>query len=574
MDEIALFINDLSTSPTLEKDLSMITWDPDSAIVRVEYVWVGPNGIGDHVDQEIAIEKHPGLSQLEDEINNIFDHVLTMDDLLYNEPLIHYYLQENDPVHLQEIDQLYISMLTSDYKNKESIDDYVSLAVGMQLYGQFLETYDFPRCTDAYRREKDLLEDVAEVEPSKENLQNAVVGYQDIIRVYEKLGDDFSGEVLNLYLSLLRSRRRFDETYDYELGHIYERIGILYAENDTLEDMDGIDNDEERLRLSIRYHHQEKEIFASLYKKTGDPDDAYNYGIALRQLGLRYESLGRDTDLEQANRYFSQAFEIFSDLYDQSEAYRDTYIIAVEHLGNIAYDRHQDVKALGYYMEVAADEKNSAHSGQAADLFSVAVIEKKLGKVYDRLGYREEACEAFAKALDYVRMTLEQADDYSYRAEEGIAYMNLGWHYMATKDYDRAYAYFNQDYQLRCQLYQEYQSVTAHYSLSLAMRHMGYVLETLGHYDQALKFFNDCLAIAAHYVHDHEREGEKHYYEVSLYDYGHAAMLNGQYELALSSLSEVERYLLNTTEYMPHEYPLSLAEVVQDENKIKECLDD
>lgn len=574
MDEIVLFINDINTSPTLEKDLSMITWDPAAALLHIEYAWVGPNGIGDSDEETITIKKHPGLSFLYDTLIHIFDHVVMIDDFLYNEVLIQYYLDEFDADHLKEIDQLYIAVLGRDYKNKESEDDYISLAVGMQMYGHFLEKYDFARCGDAYMREKDLLEDVAAASPDKENLQNAVVGYQDIIRVYEKLGDDFENELLQLYLSLLKTRLRFDDTYDYELGHIYERIGILYAENDTLTDMDGIDNDAQRIRLSIRYHSQEKDIFKAVYKQSGESADAYNYGIALRQLGLRYESLGDKADLKRAADYFTRAFDIFSDLYDESEDYRDTYIISVEHLGNIAYDRHEDVKALGYYMEVAADEKNSARSKKAEDLFSVAVIEKKLAKVYDRLGYRDEALAAFESALDYVKATLEKADDYSYRAEEGIAYMNLGWYYMGEKDYGKAYQYFAKDYRLREKLYDEYKSITAHYSLSLSMRHMGYVLEKMEQNKDALHFFSRCLAIAEEYAQKHEREGEKHYYMVSLYDFGHSAMLNGYDEKALAALDDVRHYLEETTEFMPHEYPLSLDDVLKDEKEIKERLND
>lgn len=155
--EIVLFINDLQPSPIIEKDLDMISFDPKTSQLCIDYVWVGPNGSGDGMRETLALEAPITLLSLYEVIDDAFDHLLEIVDLLLNTRLIDYFLDEHNDETLKEIDQQYIMLLQRLYRQKESEDDFVDLAILCQAYGAFLERYDFSRCADPYRREKDLL---------------------------------------------------------------------------------------------------------------------------------------------------------------------------------------------------------------------------------------------------------------------------------------------------------------------------------------------------------------------------------------------------------------------------------
>lgn len=559
--EIVLFINDLQPSPIIEKDLDMISFDPKTSQLCIDYVWVGPNGSGDGMRETLALEAPITLLSLYEVIDDAFDHLLEIADLLLNTRLIDYFLNEHNDETLKEIDQQYIMLLQRLYRQKESEDDFVDLAILCQAYGAFLERYDFSRCADPYRREKDLLEDVASHHPTDENIHNAIVGYNDVIRIYEALGDAFQSDTLALYLALYDLKKRAHEVDDYDFAHICERIGILYSEIDTNEDMDGIDHDADRLRMSIFYHQIEKDIFREAYHQSHGLEEGYNYNVALRQIGRRFEALGDKASLLEAQTYYKQAYTIAQTLHQASSEYEDLYTISLEHLGDIYLLLSKPEAAIQAYLEVFAIEQQTM--AQLEDRFSVVIINKKLGKAYQALREYQQAQRYYQDALTLVLEVAKESDDYEKQAECGISYMNLGWLAMDQKKYDEALSYFQKDLSLRLHLNERYGTITSHYSLSLAQRHMGYVLEALGDEEKACLYFKSCVQIALHYCQGHH-EGQRHYLMVSLHDLAYCHFQLGNYALAKEGYDQVLAYLAEKSETRVHEYVLDEKAIKQE----------
>lgn len=570
MEEIVLFINDLENTATLEKDLDMITLDPSKQELCIDYAWVGPNGIGDSSHETFPLEDLR-IKTIYETLNHLFDHLVTMEDLLLNDSLIAFYNEHDDQDLLEDVNHSFLVMLNTNWFTRETEDDTIDLAILCQSYGRFLEAYDFPKCIDAYMREKDLLEDVASENPTDENKHNAIVGYEDIIRTFEYLGDDFAKDTLDLYLSLYQARLDYAPDYDYALGHICEKIGLLIDQVGTDLDVDEIDKEVEQIKLSIVYHKKECEIFKSLYELNHDDEDAYNYGIALRQLGLRYKELGDVSSLQIAFDYFQKAYEIFEELYQKRDDCRDTYIIALEHLGDIYYLMEQYDEAKDAYERVYAFEKEDMEKS-LDDLFSMAVIEKKLGHTYKHLKQYEKAKTCYQKAIKVTQKVASEDPTYEHQSEEGIAYMNLGWLYMEVKDYEQAKDCFEKDLAIREALDEKYDNKSSHYSLSLAQRHMGYAYEETSHEEEALVYFQKCKSISEATMGDPATYRETYYDMVSAHDLAYCLKNLGRDQEALPLYEQVIHFLELKEDGRPHEYVLHLDEIKQEYETLKEAM--
>lgn len=571
MEEFILFINDIDTNPTLVKELNMITLDPAHHKLLITYAWVGPNGIGDQETREEPIDIM-SLSELHDYLNDSFDHILTIEDMLLNERLITYYISLENQSFIKEIDDLYCELLWRLWRKKDrNEEENVDLAITYQEYGHFLEKVDLSRSIDPYLREKTILEEVAINNPNEDNKRNVLVGLEDVIRVYEKLGDDFEKEALNYTLALFKQYEDCHLENNYEKAHIAEKIGLHYASIDTIEDLDNIDSDDQRIKLSLYYHNIEKDIFKMLLDEDPSLDNKYNYGISLRQMGNRYEQLGDQDSLKQASLLYDEAYELFSELYKKDPNYRESYIIASEQKGNIAFLREKYKDALYYYEEVYQLEKEDALSNSDDDLFSVAIILKKLGKVNEKLHNIDQALAYYKESLSLNLDIEKRTDIYVRKAEVGIAYMNIGWVYMNKSEYNLAKEYFEKDLAIREKLHDEYQSVSSHYSLSLAYRHMGYVLEELDE-KQSLDYFRKCFDISAYYEKKYSHEGERHYLAVSTHDLAYDLMRLGYLEEAKSYYEKVLYYLEHYKEKRKHEYVLNKEEISDEYHQLMALL--
>ena len=572
MEEFILFINDIDTNATLVKELNMITLDPAHHKLLMTYAWVGPNGIGDQETREEHIDIM-SLQELHDYLNDSFDHILTLEDMLLNERLINYYISLNNQSFIREIDDLYCELLWRLWRKKDrNEEENVDLAIMYQEYGHFLEKVDLSRSVDPYLREKALLEEVAHNNPNEDNKRNVLVGLEDVIRVYEKLGDDFEKEALTYTLALFKQYEECQLEENYDKAHIAEKIALHYASIDTIEDLDHIDSDEERLKLSLYYHNIEKDIFKRLLAQDDCLDNQYNYGISLRQMGNCYEKIGDEESLKQAEAFFLEAYDIFNKLYQEDDSYRDSYIIALEQKGNSAFLRDDFSLALTCYKEVYKLEKEDAQSQNDDDIFSVAVILKKIGKVKEKL-QDQDALSYYQKSLELVLDIEKRTDIYVRKAEVGIAYMNIGWVYMNKGDYHQAKVYFEKDLAIRERLYEDYKTVSAHYSLSLAYRHMGYVLEELQDAG-ALEYFRKCFMISSRYEKKSPHEGERHYLAVSTHDLAYDLMKLGYYEEAKSYYEDVLYYLEHYQEKRRHEYVLNKEEINDEYYRLKKLLEE
>lgn len=563
MKNITLYISDHDTALTYERILSDITLSVDEAwTLEMTHALIGPHGMVNCQTTSLPLEAYR-LNALEEKLREVLPDYDPR-SLLLNAPLIELFVSAGKD--LPSINEAFQKVLMEDYHQCTDEEDQISLAVEYQAYGHFLSVYDPPSAIDAYSREKDLLEEVAENDPREDNISNYFVGLEDLAEAYDQLGDDFREETLHLYLTLYHERSKHEEN-TYELGHICEKIGILYSLIDTLEDVDDIDLEDEKLKLSIAYHQKERSIFAGLDRESPSAKTAYNYGISLRQLGKRYEALATPDDLKTAQKYYEETCTIMKALYEKDDSYRDSYIISLEHLGDCASLQADHQRALAYYLEVEKEEQHDLDEDPTTDnIFAVAIIKKKIGRIYHRLKDKN-AIHYFQDAFK-LTSSLQSLDDYEHVSELGICYMNIGWYYFDYGDFAKADDYFRRDFTLRQQLYDRYQSISAHYSLSLALRHLGYVTETRGDLNSALSYYEKVLRIASLYRNQYSKTGT-HYLNVSKHDYASCLMKLGRIEEAKPLYEELLDSITRNQDTKPHEYPLDASAIKEEYEQLK-----
>ena len=148
--------------------------------------------------------------------------------------------------------------------------------------------------------------------------------------------------------------------------------------------------------------------------------------------------------------------------------------------------------------------------------------------------------------------------------------MNIGWHYFNHENYDLAYQYFYDDLLLRIQINNRYHTIASAYSLSLAMRHMGYVEEALGHLESARDYLKECLLISQQYR-KKGKESREYYYYVSLKDYAHILYVLEEYQEAYVDYKEVEEYLKSGKITYVHEYTLNFESIKEMQDCEEKC---
>lgn len=544
MDEITLYIYD-SQDHEIKRVVSYIGLNLNSHQLTIEYGYQSPNGLSDIQVEYRPLSSHFSLSELYDLMLSYCEDV-SFDDLLYNDRLMDYFLSEKDEGHLYEIDGLFQEMIEED-RDVYDEDDVILLAVDYTNYGQFLKAREFyDQAQECYQNAADLLCEVAKENDNDINRHNATSALEqlaDILFVEEK-----DEEALKAYQNLFSQISAGEQ--DYRYGHVLERIALIYHRLD----------DENR---SLFFHKAETAVYRKLYLEEQTDDNQYALAIGLRQIALRLMLL--DMDGQEVLDLFEESYQYLLALPE--EFVHDDLIVAVEYKGD-AYLALEDYRqAIQHYCQVEKMIITDDLNEQSIDnLFSQSIIHKKLGRCYEKVDDKDNAMHYFQEALKEVSQVANIRGAYHDYAEKGIALMNIGWHYFNHEEYDLAYQYFYDDLLLRIQINNSYHTIPSAYSLSLAMRHMGYVEEALGHLESARDYLKECLIISQQYR-KKDKESREYYYYVSLKDYAHILYVLKEYEEAYVDFKEVKDYLRSGKITYVHEYTLNDESI----KEMKDC---
>ncbi|WP_173434500.1 hypothetical protein [Sharpea azabuensis] len=548
MDEITLYIYD-SQDYEIKRVVSYIGLNLEKHQLTIEYGYQSPNGLSDIHVESVSISSHFSLSELYDLMLSYWEDV-SFDDLLYNDRLMDYFLCEKDEGHLSEIDELFQEMIDED-RDVYDEDDVILLAVDYSNYGQFLKARAlYEKAEECYQNAADLLSEVVKENDddiNRHNVTSALEQLADILFIEEK-----DEEALKAYQDLFSQISACEE--DYRYGHVLERIALIYHRLD----------DDSR---SLFFHKAELVVYRKLWLEEKSDDNQYALAIGLRQIALRIMHLNMNK--QEALDMFEESYQYLCGLPEH--LVHDDLIVAIEYKGDASLVLEDYQQAIQYYCKVEEMIIEDDCKDQSIDnLFSKSIIHKKLGRCYEKLNDKNKAMSYFQEALEEVSQVAKNRGEYHDYSEKGIALMNIGWHYFNHENYDLAYQYFYDDLLLRIQINNRYHTIASAYSLSLAMRHMGYVEEALGHLESARDYLKECLLISQQYR-KKDKESREYYYYVSLKDYAHILYVLEEYQEAYEDFKEVEEYLKSGKITYVHEYTLNFESIKEMQDCEEKC---
>ena len=239
------------------------------------------------------------------------------------------------------------------------------------------------------------------------------------------------------------------------------------------------------------------------YEKRDKPQEHWQYGAALIDVGNAYRSLG---EYDRAIAFYQQSLAIFREIGN-----RQVEAASFSGLGN-AY------KSLGEYeLAIAFHQQHLEISREIGDRQGEAVSLGNLGNAYWSLGEYE-------RAIAFHQQYLDIAKEIGDRQGEANSLGNLGNAYWSLGEYERAITFHQQYLDIA-------KEIGDRQGEANSLGNLGNAYQSLGEYERAIAFHQQNLDIAKEIG---DRQGEAN----SLGNLGNAYQSLGEYERAIAFLQQ------------------------------------
>tara|TARA_R110002096_G_scaffold326134_5_gene520091 strand:+ start:30876 stop:33290 length:2415 start_codon:yes stop_codon:yes gene_type:complete len=304
-------------------------------------------------------------------------------------------------------------------------------------------------------------------------------------RIYRRLGDPVKSENFFEQSIALSSRRNNKK----QLGDSYNRIGLLYRGTGRYEEA------LESYQKSIVFKEEVGNVLGaagtlnnlgSLYRIMGEKKKAYE--SYLKSIEIK-EKLGDDRSVSSAYLNFGNwmseeaEYENAMFYYNKNrkiqESLRDTagLSLVILNIGNVFYSQGAYEEALANYLE-SLFLLNKA--GINEDKLIASRLEK-VGLVYEKQGYSDQAIEYYAKALSIYKKYKDPQRIGSVLQNIGIIFERINFPDSSLYYYDLAVS--------------EYEALGDNESVALVYNNIGAIYNEKNEFDTALKYLQNSLDV-------------------------------------------------------------------------------
>ena len=294
--------------------------------------------------------------------------------------------------------------------------------------------------------------------------EKALEGYQQLLPIYQKLGDESlqAGvlfEIARLY-SGLGNREKALEFYSQSLS-IYNELDNFQQEAITLITVG-------KLYYQLEGKEKAAEFFNQSLKIYEERGNLFLQAGVLYDIAKLYTQLG---DRSTALDYYNQSRQVYQELSDNNR----TAIILVD-LGQLYYQLGDRAKALESFNQYLSSARQVNERGREASNLN------QIGKIYSDLGDKEQALEFYNQALK-IFQELEGNEFFIVTVLNNIGkiHSDLGDHHKALELYNQAISL-------------SLESINQENLFPLI--NIGTAYTKLGEQEKALEFYNQALTIS------------------------------------------------------------------------------